>query len=860
MPALQTPPPQSTRSKQVWRTPVDPGRNAPSHGGWSAALLAVWFGTVAGGVVALGGFEEGDPWRNGWVRLSTLAATAVVLAWGLGTDNPWIARRAQLAGTLSLLLHTVLAVGLAAYRLEFSLTEKARTADSTRYQTPERIEVVRQLQQSPDELERGADFEQPVVPEPQRVDAASPSTDRATPTELTQPPPVPHTTGSQSLDPAPLPRSQDTPVVSAPTERIESAAPLAAGLSDFESASVPQPIQQAPAPGPAPVRPRTGPLVGLTPVEPFTPRDRPPLPRWESPSVAGDRPSVTIEIASNAEQATVAAIAAGPLGAPVQAPRWRDGAIAAPQPGAGWASTPQSPTAGLAGVIGLSGPAPAAAQPTFGPSPSEAPRVAPRQGIAAWQAEGASSEASAAELLAGPIAGAASPPPGGSIPNNPGQSPALAPAPAGFARRTFDPGLSSVVAGAGEVPQIASLVPAAGPAAGPTIEPRERRAAPAFRDREERRDGALADGADGAMARTEAAVELGLDFLTRLQHADGRWSFHNPNRVALPENERVQTQADAAATGLVLLAMLGAGYDHFDGPRREPIARALRYLARVQQPSGLLFSEASGDNPWQVVRFYSHGIASLAVSEAYGMTGDAALRPVAQRAIDYIERTQVAGLGGWRYTPGTGGDLSVTGWQLMALRSGQLAGLRVSGQTYGGVRQFVERCREAGGERRLFCYNPLANLNDPATAHGRSPGTVMTSVGLLCQLYLGANRDTQVMQRGADHLLASLPNAAAPSATSTLANPNRDTYYWYYATQVMFHMRGRHWRAWNDTLHPLLVESQLHTGELAGSWSPLTPTPDKWAAFGGRQYVTALNLLSLEVYYRHLPLYEMTAE
>ena len=130
----------------------------------------------------------------------------------------------------------------------------------------------------------------------------------------------------------------------------------------------------------------------------------------------------------------------------------------------------------------------------------------------------------------------------------------------------------------------------------------------------------------------------------------------------------------------------------------------------------------------------------------------------------------------------------------------------------------------------------------------------MTSVGLLMRLYSGWRRDNSNMIRGAEYLLQTPPAIGTPSS------PRRDTYYWYYATQVMFHMGGQYWQAWNQRLHPMLVSAQEREGDLAGSWDPRRPVPDRWAPFAGRLYVTAMNLLSLEVTYRYLPLYDDTGK
>ncbi len=123
----------------------------------------------------------------------------------------------------------------------------------------------------------------------------------------------------------------------------------------------------------------------------------------------------------------------------------------------------------------------------------------------------------------------------------------------------------------------------------------------------------------------------------------------------------------------------------------------------------------------------------------------------------------------------------------------------------------------------------------------------MTSVGLLMRLYRGWRRDREEMIAGADYLLEHLPE---------METNRRDAYYWYYGTQLMYHMGGEYWERWNAELRPMLLETQESQDPFSGSWSARNPVPDRWGAHAGRLYVTTLNLLSLEVYYRHLPIHE----
>lgn len=366
-----------------------------------------------------------------------------------------------------------------------------------------------------------------------------------------------------------------------------------------------------------------------------------------------------------------------------------------------------------------------------------------------------------------------------------------------------------------------------------------------FQQRMDRAAGEGSYGDRGAPPpRTEEAIELGLAYLSRVQLEDGSWSLQGSGESAV-------LVADTAATGLALLAFQGAGYNHRQHQYADTVYAGVQYLIRNQKPDGDLFLPLD-DESNRSVWIYSHSIAALALTEAYGMTQDPALREPAQKALDFLVASQHPERGGWRYSPQFGSDTSVTGWAMMALKSGELANLDVPEEAYQRIRRWLDKSQASSADPHLFVYNPLA----PDTAeqrHGRRPSTTMTSVGLLMRLYLGWHRDHENMIRGAEYLGQNLPQLGSPR------NPERDTYYWYYGTQVMFHMGGDYWQAWNGKLHPLLVNHQIRQGPLAGSWDPRRPVPDRWAPHAGRLYVTTMNLLSLEVYYRYLPLYEDTA-
>jgi hypothetical protein len=338
----------------------------------------------------------------------------------------------------------------------------------------------------------------------------------------------------------------------------------------------------------------------------------------------------------------------------------------------------------------------------------------------------------------------------------------------------------------------------------------------------------------GNTRAADRSVGAALNWIARHQARDGSWSLDGyRTRCTDPTCSGPGMQrADAAATALALLPLLAAGHRHDrSSTYQKAVSGGLYWLVTHQKPDGELSAGSSQ-------RMYSHGLAAIALCEAYAMSGDARLRGAAQRAVDFIQVSQHPRTGGWRYQPGDEGDTSVFGWQLMALKSAEMGALKVRPETFERARQWLGRVA-SGKSGEMFSYTP-----SPAP-----PTPSMTAVGLLCWQYLNMPRDNPTMLGGAAYLAAHQPEAR-----------QRSLYYWYYATQVMHNLLGKPWDDWNRRMRRILVESQVREGCAAGSWDPLRPTRDALGEPGGRLCVTSLSTLILEVYYRHLPLYQIPSE
>lgn len=422
-----------------------------------------------------------------------------------------------------------------------------------------------------------------------------------------------------------------------------------------------------------------------------------------------------------------------------------------------------------------------------------------------------------------------------------------------------------------------------------------------LRNVEQRRDAAAKFG---GTTDSEAAVELSLQWLSSAQSPDGHWDAekYGAGTVRVDENgvdrNFAGRDADAGITALVTLSFLGAGYTHESGKYAVNVDRALNWLISQQDSQGSLAGNAS-----HYARMYCHAMATYALAEALGMQSsmvmgpiidpgaiaagqdvafqasvavmtqqgfapvsltaatsailsaqsdavaddlrtvdDIRLRAALVKAVTYTISQQDPDSGGWRYKLGQEGDISMFGWQMMSLKSAEIAGLTIHSKVKTKMVEFLNSVRQ-GRDGGLFGYRRSVLDKDGRQTEPVSP--VMTAEALFCQQMLGYPRDSAANREAVQYMLRNMPRLS-----------QLNLYYWYYGTLAMYQYGGKSWEEWNTVVRDTLISEQRREGPAAGSWDPNGP----WGRYGGRLYSTAIATLTLEVYYRLLPLYRMNEE
>ena len=347
----------------------------------------------------------------------------------------------------------------------------------------------------------------------------------------------------------------------------------------------------------------------------------------------------------------------------------------------------------------------------------------------------------------------------------------------------------------------------------------------------------------GTDDRREQAVARALDWFKRVRRPDGHWQLHAKNGKedtdpGYPDGGVIKS--DVGATAMALMAYLGAGQTHQEGAYQKELQKSLAWLLKQQQSDGLIY-ERPLDGP---APLYSHAQATIVLGEFYALTHDEKLAGPLQKALAYIHQAQNPETGGWKYRPRVpGGDLSMLGWQMMALQTGRIAGSDPPPEVLDRTLVFLSRVEEQDGALYRYDETPKPPVS-PA----------MTALGLLCREYLGWPANHPALKIGVQYLRQ---DEYAPRWEPG----RRNLYAWYCTSQVLHHLNNNDWKEWDTAVTAAILPRQSMGGRTTGgSWDPFKPEGhlDERAAEGGRLYVTALSVLILQTPYRHEPLYQST--
>lgn len=327
---------------------------------------------------------------------------------------------------------------------------------------------------------------------------------------------------------------------------------------------------------------------------------------------------------------------------------------------------------------------------------------------------------------------------------------------------------------------------------------------------------AFGPNARGVITTMDAA----LMWLVRHQSPNGQWDsdgyWSNCEDIPKMEPGKQVNGADEALTGYALLCFLGAGYDHKTPNKyRRTVQRGIEWILSIQQQDGVIGR-----------RNYEHPVATMALAEAYAMTNDPALREPTQRAVNIILQRQVQDTSsyplGWDYVEPklSRMDSSVTGWNVMALKSAKAGGLDI-GQGLEGSRRWLEGAWKAANpnwERLSDPYNDKTIF--PYTWNGENNSTNkdhLSFVGVMCSVFLGENQGSIMMESMANDM------------TDRWFNGNKyrqNSYALYYASLGAFQVGGKHWeQTWGHPQNgyaPWLIETNIkdeNAGCRRGTWN-----------------------------------------
>lgn len=314
--------------------------------------------------------------------------------------------------------------------------------------------------------------------------------------------------------------------------------------------------------------------------------------------------------------------------------------------------------------------------------------------------------------------------------------------------------------------------------------------------------------------QVDNAIVRALDYLARQQQPSGAWVIDSIGE-------------ETSGTALAVMAFLAAGHMPGEGPYGKQIERGIRWVVQHQEKNGMLVARRS-HGP-----MYSHGISTLMLAEVIGMVDEAdapGVRRALEQGVRLILEAQALSKdrrhnGGWRYQADSrDSDLSVTGWQVMALRAAKDVGCDVPKESIDAAIEYVKQC--SARDNRGFGYQP---------GNGQTP--TLTGCGITCLEVCG------------DHQTPEAIGAAGYLLNDPLKYDSNYFYYGVYYTSIgMFKMGEPYAEKYRQHMIGLLLPIQ----EGEGSWTAVHGSERQH----GRIYATSLAVLALAIEYRYLPIYQ----
>lgn len=301
---------------------------------------------------------------------------------------------------------------------------------------------------------------------------------------------------------------------------------------------------------------------------------------------------------------------------------------------------------------------------------------------------------------------------------------------------------------------------------------------------------------DPIPAAVENIYSRGLTFLATTQNEEGAWSDSSVG-------------SEPGVVGLAVMAFLAHGEDPNHGP----------YAANIKKGIDFILQQQKDTNGYIGSSMYSHGFATLALAECYGMYRDERIAPALKKAVDLILSAQKRNpRGGWRYSPDDNtADTSVAGCNLVALYAARNAGLPIPDAAFAKAHKFMRSCRGNNGG-----YGYQSAMGERVT---------LTAIGVLCES-LAKKHGDKLYQASTKYLAKNL----------NFRERHYTYYFEYYMAQALFHADEEVWREWDAKNVRLLSTIQGPDGSFPGNH--------------GTTFSTSGALLSLALNYRFLPIYE----